>query len=236
MLKSMFSDNLFDIFEGKWNKEIDPVYEDRMGRNVFAASELKKDAEISTILNLGGGGKRHLEKALNSSAISVKEVDMQGECDLQVDIDSLEQLPFQDQSFDVVCAFDVLEHLENFHLINQEMLRVSKRFMLISLPNSAAEIIPIVMRNKFQTQPNFNRGVFSIFYGIPLRKPDDRHRWWLYFQDIVRYYYYFSLENGSRVEFWIPRLNIKKKIFKFIFGEHIFFTFFCPTVWIKIYK
>ncbi len=227
--------DLLKVFDASHNKRINPHYLDRAGRNQFAAAELTK-TPIKSILNIGGGGRRHLEQSLASTDIRVYEIDLQGDCDLQANIDQLTTLPFEDRSFDVVCAFDVLEHLENFHLINEEMFRVAKDYVLISLPNSASEICFDVFWNRPQTRPDVNRGTFSIFYGLPVVPPEDRHRWWLYFSDIIRYYYYFSLKHNAELEFWTPSLNLKKKIFKALFGAHLYYTFFCPHVWIKLKK
>jgi len=227
--------DLLKIFEGARNSQVDPYYLDRTGRNRFAASQLNK-LPVSSILNLGGGGHRHLQQSLGRKDIMVYEMDIQGDCDLRVNLDQLQGLPFDDRSFDVVCAFDVLEHLENFHLINDEMYRVARDYVLISLPNSAAEIFYDAFWNRPQIESNKNRGTYSIFYGLPLVPPDDRHRWWLYFQDIVRFYYYFSLKNNADLEFWVPKLNFKKRLFQKIFGKHLYYTFFCPHVWVKIKK
>ena len=227
--------DLLEIFEAHHNAEIDPYYLDRADRNRFAAKQLDR-TNIERILNLGGGGARHLQENISSEHIEVYEVDVQGDCDLKVNLDSLEALPFEDGSFDVVCAFDVLEHLEKFHLLNEEMLRVAKDHVLISLPNSAAELFCEFFRNKPQKDPDLDRGVFSKFYGLPLVPPEDRHRWWIYFHDIIRFYYYFSQKHDATLEFWTPRLNARKKIFKSIFGTHIYHALFCPAVWVKISK
>lgn len=226
--------NLLEFFETHRNSDVNPVYIDRADRNRFAAAQLQR-APAKRILNLGGGGARHLQARLPQD-VSVFEIDMQGDCDLQVNLDSLPTLPFEDNSFDVACAFDVLEHLENFHLLNAEMFRVAKDYMLVSLPNSAAEIPFDVLRNRPQKHAELDRGTYSQFYGLPLRPPSDRHRWWIYFQDIVRFYYFFSLQYGASVEFWTPRLNLKKKLFRAVFGGHFYYSFFCPFIWIKIKK
>lgn len=225
--------DLQKIFGAHRNPDINPHYIERADRNRFAARELQK-TEVRKILNLGGGGARHLKASLPHNDIDVFEIDIQGDCDLKVNLDALTRLPFTDQSFDVTCAFDVLEHLENFHLLHEEMLRVSKDYVLISLPNSTTEIVFNLLRNKPKIDRPSHEGVFSKFYGLPLEYPSDRHRWWIYFEDIVRFYYYFSLKHELSLEFWTPRLSFRKGLFKTIFGARIYYSFFCPHVWIKI--
>lgn len=44
-------------------------------------------------------------------------------------------LPFEDRSFDLVCAIEVLEHLERPRDALAEMRRVAKRALLLSVPN-----------------------------------------------------------------------------------------------------
>lgn len=231
----VLASDLMDVFNSYNNNNINPYYLERAGRNEFAARQLNR-YNVKKILNLGGGGCRHLKNSLNNDDINVYEVDLQGDCDLRVDIDSLSALPFDNCSFDVVCAFDVLEHLENFHLINEEMFRVAKDFVLISLPNSSCEIFFDVLFNRPQKERDMNRGVYSKFYGLPLVSPVDRHRWWIYFFDVIRYYYCFSLKNNAKIEFWTLKLNFKRKLFKFIFGARLYYTFFSPHIWIKITK
>jgi ubiquinone/menaquinone biosynthesis C-methylase UbiE len=48
-------------------------------------------------------------------------------------------LPFDDKSFDVVTCVDVLEHVENYHLFLDELLRVAKRVVFFSTPNRRLE-------------------------------------------------------------------------------------------------
>ena len=227
--------DLLQVFKTHRNPNINPHYRDRADRNRFAAEQLQR-TQVKRIVNLGGGGARHLQASLSNNEIEVYEVDIQGDCDLKVNLDSLPDLPFADRSFDVVCALDVLEHLENFHLLNEEMFRVAKDYVLISLPNSAAEIFYDFFRNRPQKHSDLDSGTFSKFYGLPLRPPTDRHRWWIYFHDIIRFYFCFSLRHDASLEFWTPRLNIQKSLFKSVFGAHLYYSFFCPHVWVKISK
>lgn len=233
--KEVLGCDLLQIFEAHRNRGVDPYYVDRADRNRFAAEQLRGTA-IKRILNLGGGGARHLQANLGETSAKVFEVDVQGECDLKLNLDTISRLPFENDSFDVACAFDVLEHLENFHLLNEEMLRVAKNYVLISLPNSAAEIPYEFFRNRPQKHADCNSGAFSKFYGLPLKAPTDRHRWWIYFHDIVRFYLYFSRKHNVALEFWTPRLNMRKTLFKSVFGPHLYYSFFCPFVWIKLTK
>jgi hypothetical protein len=227
--------DLMEIFNRYRNESVNPFYLDRADRNMFAAKHLK-DTSVRKILNIGGGGKRHLEESLNDNEFSVYEIDIEGDCDLKVNLDTLSALPFEDCSFDAVCSFDVLEHLENFHLINEEMFRVAKDYILIALPNSSCEIFFDPFFNRPQRAKDLDRGVYSKFYGLPLTRPSDRHRWWIYFFDAIRYYYYFSLKFNVKIEFWTLKLNLKHRIFKSIFGAYWYYMFFSPYIWVKIYK
>ena len=143
--RRVLGSDLLQVFKDRRNERIDPYYLDRADRNRFAAEQLRGTG-ARRILNLGGGGRRHLQASLASPVTEVYEIDVQGDCDLKVNLDTLQRLPFDDASFDVVCAFDVLEHLENFHLLNDEMFRVARDYVLISLPNSATELPNDVLR------------------------------------------------------------------------------------------
>lgn len=231
----VLSSDLIEVFNRYRNETVNPFYLDRAGRNIFAAKQLKKSS-IKSILNIGSGGKRHLKESLNDINFKVYDIDIEGDCDLKINLDTLSSLPFADSSFDAVCSFDVLEHLENFHLINEEMFRVAKDYVLIALPNSSCEVFFDPFFNRPQTVKDLDRGVYSKFYGLPLVRPSDRHRWWIYFFDAVRYYYFFSMRFNAKIEFWTLRPSLKHRIFKMIFGAHWYYMFFTPYIWVKIYK
>lgn len=226
--------NSIKFFNLKRNKNINPYYADRNERNSFAAGiivDYLKD--VTSILNIGGGGKRHLKKNIGDRSISVFEIDLGGDIDMKLNLDEIESLPFADGEFNLACAFDVLEHIEQFHLINDELLRVSNKHILISLPNSACEIFSTVLFNK-RIYNDVENGYYSKYYGLPLQKPSDRHRWWIYFEDIVRFYQEFSIKNNLDIEFFISKENFKKRAFKFLFGDRIYYNFFIPYVWVHL--
>jgi ubiquinone/menaquinone biosynthesis C-methylase UbiE len=212
-----------------------PAYDDREGRNHWAASVVKTFPGNS-ILNLGGGGKRHLQKYLSSQQ-HVHEVDIVGDLDTKLNLDEIDRLPFANDSFDTCCAFEVLEHLERFHLICDEMFRVCKSTLLISLPNSAVEIVGICRNTRIYDDPLEN-GVYSKFNGLPLKVPEDRHRWWLTFEDIIRYFVWFEQAKSCNVRFFVPNYDasLKRKALRILFGRRLCLTLFCSSVWVKIQK
>jgi hypothetical protein len=232
--KALLSLDLNRLFEKHLDRSVNASYGDREGRNRFAAKQII-GLGLKNILNIGGGGKRDLIKNINKT-FNVFEIDIVGDCDLHLNLDQIDRLPFEDNSFDLCCAFDVLEHLEQFHLINEELYRVSKSSVLIALPNSATEIFYNVVLNHPQKRPDLNRGTFSKFYGLPLLVPEDRHRWWLYFQDIVRFYYFFAQKNKCELTFWTIENGMKRQILSFFLRQHIVNTFFVPHLWIKLDK
>ena len=91
-------------------------------------------------------------------------------------VGSATALPFADDTYDVVCAFQMLEHLpyENALLAFREMVRVSRRHVVISLPDAK-----IVWRYQFYI-PKF--GTFDKFIPRPSRGTqqhqfDGEHYW-----------------------------------------------------------
>jgi len=212
-----------------------PLYQEREARNRWAAELLRGNAG-RTALNLGGGGARHLGKHLGSRW-QVHELDVGGDSDTTLDLDRVERLPFADRSFDVCCALDVLEHLEQFHLIVDEMFRVARSMLLISLPNAAVEL-PVICRNLRYYNDASQNGVYSKFYGLPLTRPTDRHRWWLTFDDIVRFFLWTERVKSCAVEFYVPddAFSIKRKLLRLVAGERLFLNLCCSSVWVRVVK
>lgn len=128
--------------------------------------------------------KQHLdEKALYWG------IGLGGHPDQQVD---LEQglLPFGDSSFDCVLCLDVLEHLEHIHQIFDECCRVSRGYVIISLPNPLGLLYS---RLRFgDEQP----GQLTKYYGLPVEPPGERHRW------------FFSYEEAEKFILYRARLNL----------------------------
>jgi 2-polyprenyl-3-methyl-5-hydroxy-6-metoxy-1,4-benzoquinol methylase len=61
---------------------------------------------------------------------------------------SIYELPYKDKSFDLVVCTEVLEHLGEPKKALKEMLRVSKKYLLISVPNEPLFMISNFLRGK----------------------------------------------------------------------------------------
>lgn len=77
-------------------------------------------------------------------------------------------IPFKNNSFDTVLALDVLEHVDNLYYLFNELKRVSKKYIIINLPN--------LYHFKFRLKYVFGKSIGGK-YGIPIKKPPDRHKW-----------------------------------------------------------
>ena len=97
-------------------------------------------------------------------------------------------LPFSDKSFDVVVALDVLEHVDDIHFALAELCRVSKRWVVITLPNAY----------ELRGRVKFLLGrPLSGKYGLPPEPPKDRHRWIFSLADARKFLY----TGGKKYEF-----------------------------------
>jgi 2-polyprenyl-3-methyl-5-hydroxy-6-metoxy-1,4-benzoquinol methylase len=85
-----------------------------------------------------GIGNGFVSKYLRNKDITVTTVDIEEALQPDVVADIL-QLPFPDASFDVVTAYEVLEHMpyEKSVMGLRELARVSSRWALISLPDAS---------------------------------------------------------------------------------------------------
>ena len=153
--------------------------------------------------------KRYLPKG-----IKYKGIDIEGEPDIILDLDKSVKLPIKDKEYDIIVCADVLEHLENIHEVFDEICRVTRKHIIITLPIPTS-IFWRYLLNRYYSN-NFEKskshGLFSKYYGLPLEKPVDRHRWFYNNKEAERFIKYRSEKNGFSVSY-IELLDLKPNIF-----------------------
>jgi SAM-dependent methyltransferase len=115
-------------------------------------------------------------------------IDIAGKPDQVVDLET-GVLPFCDGLFDCVVASDVLEHLEALHDIFDECLRVSSRYVIVTLPNSAAAV-----KRACATGGDMPRN-----YGLPREAVLSRHRWLFNWLDAFGFVFELSLNRRCQL-------------------------------------
>lgn len=132
----------------------------------FAAA-LQKYSNV-LILDLGCRNKElqpYLESAVTYQGIDFEDSEYVLKHNLE------EGIPFENKSFDVVFALDILEHLENIHFLMHEIRRVARNEAIIALPNCY----------HWHYKLNIMRGKpLNTKYILPNEKTIDRHRWLTY--------------------------------------------------------
>jgi len=105
-------------------------------------------------------------------------IDIGGTPDIKINLEEIERLPFENGSFDAIVCTDVLEHVDNFHHIFGELLRVTRGCAILSLPNCWAGARQPIARG---------RGQFA-HYGLPLDRPMDRHKWFFSLTEAMAFF------------------------------------------------
>jgi len=108
------------------------------GRFVSYYHQLSEVLKLSpnSVLEIGAGDKVFGSYIKNNSDILYNSVDFASDLNPDIVAD-IRQLPLDDKSYDVVCAFEVLEHLpfDDLETAIYELSRVAKQAVIISLPH-----------------------------------------------------------------------------------------------------
>ncbi|HUT22279.1 MAG TPA: methyltransferase domain-containing protein [Candidatus Bipolaricaulota bacterium] len=186
-------------------------YHNRDERNRFIVQELGEYLG-ENILNIGGGGENHLKKYL-PSARGYFEVDLAGSPDLRINLEKDLPLPFEDNKFDSVVCTDVLEHLDNLHEVFGELARVSKKYIIISLPNAVADVLSYFKKIKAKNVSDLDKrkqfGSRAKYYGLPFEKPLDRHKWFFSYTDVEEFLDYQAKKHNLNIVELFP---IKREV------------------------
>jgi len=87
------------------------------------------------ILDVGCGGRLEEHRPLSGENVVSVDIDTEAKASVRGDI---QLLPFPDNSFDIVYASHVLEHVHNPMQAVEELKRVTKNIVIIKVPNAHA--------------------------------------------------------------------------------------------------
>lgn len=139
-------------------------------------SIIEIDDNIKKVLEVGIGN-RTLTNYLLQHGFNVTTCDHAE--DLHPDyVADVKKLPFSDNEFDVSLAFEILEHIpfSDFKIGLSELTRVSKKYVIISIPNSSSYI---EFKLKFSFPKIRNKSIHGKIQ-IPnflTRQGESNHKW-----------------------------------------------------------
>lgn len=149
--------------------QTDYRYVDRPTKARYVWLKYHKILRARRILDVGADNG-YLKSQIDPAA-TYWGIGLGGAPDQRVDLDQVDRLPFDSHAFDTVLCLDVLEHLENAHGIFDELCRVSRRHVIVSLPNPWKNFWRMLRKGPYcQEEP-------LKYYGLPPVAPRDRHRW-----------------------------------------------------------
>lgn len=129
-------------------------------------------------------------------------IDMSEAADIQLNLERIDRLPFEDNVFNCVICADVLEHLDNLHLMFAELFRVSANYVIIAWPN-----------NWVNARVPIERGIGTFkHYGLPAEKPRDRHKWFFNISEAKAFMHAF-LEKHPEIQILEERVTEKPRWF-----------------------
>ena len=158
----------------------DSSYDDK-GRFHSYYYQIKFITELNpeSILEIGVGNKT-LINYLRQHGLNIKSCDL--DKDLNPDfVGDVRDLPFKDNEFDVVCAFQIIEHIpwEDVPKALSELKRVAKKNVIISIPFTAVTIEAMIKSSIFMHL--FRRWTFGFLINLEFItrkwKYDGVHYW-----------------------------------------------------------
>jgi hypothetical protein len=138
-----------------------------------------------------GADECHLKRHLGDDA-SYVGIGLGGSPDREIDLDK-EKIPFDDNSFDCVLCTDVLEHLENIHAVFDELCRVSRRWVIVSLPSPWQDFFTMLKEGYYAEDRTMK------FYNLPPEPTEDRHRWFFSTEEAEKFISYRAEKNGMNI-------------------------------------
>ncbi len=208
------------------------AYNNRSERQRFVSSFFLRPTE-GQIVDVGCWNNE-LRKLVGQNCIGV---DKAGKPDLFIDLEY--GLPFKDCSFECVVCLDVLEHIERVHLLFDELLRVSKDYVIVSLPNNWASVLCALLR-VLTGRGIDNRRQFLKQYGLPPFAPKDRHIWFFNYTEAKNFVLTKIQGKGWKPLIVEPCISRKIRTFVLPIFRLLFWIryedFLARTIWIILKK
>ncbi len=180
------------------------------------------------VLDVGSGGAGLCSHVRKCTSI---DIDPTSYPDVFVNLEQA-SLPFSASSFDCIVCTDVLEHLENNHLVFAELVRVTKGFILISLPNNW------LSARKAIRFGSLNRPLK--YYGLPLDPPNDRHRWFFSYAEAEAFLFGMSNRFNLKVRQLYPYFGKRNQVMAWILSPFLtqqrIGNLYASSVWVVFEK
>jgi SAM-dependent methyltransferase len=137
----------------------------RLYRSKFEEVAQLLDPQTRTLLDVGcrdGRLKKFLPENIDYSGIDLFPGPYVSKtCNIE------QGIPYPDNAFDTVVALDILEHTDNIWFSFSELVRISRRQLMVVLPNSY----------HWKERLRFLRGKEGGKHVMPPEPIQDRHRW-----------------------------------------------------------
>lgn len=201
-------------------------YQSREERAAYTCKKYGKFLQ-ERILDVGCGDA-HLKALVGSEYIGI---DITGKPDVIFDLEQ-GKLPFKDNSFDCVVCTDVLEHLEKIHGMFFELARVTRKYVIISLPNNWNPFIKKILKGESDLK----------FYGLPVEKPKDRHKWFFNYEEAKNFIYGVAEKVEMNVIICEPYCHFEQRrpiinlLAKTILNEKRYNSIFALALWAVLEK
>ena len=164
-------------------------YTDRKSKYEYV---YKKYGAILTDSILDIGSDQSYLKDHLGSEIKYTGVAMTDKADIFMNLEE-GKIPCEPNSYECVMCLDVLEHIENCHDVFDQMCAISKKYVLIALPNPWSDFWGMLR----YPEPNVAPGLK--FYGLPQEKPEDRHKWFFSKTEAEEFISYRAKKNGMNL-------------------------------------
>lgn len=168
----------------------DFTYHDRKSKSEYVWKKYRPILAGKSILDVGAD-EQHLKQYLPDDT-QYTGIGLGGNPDKVVNLEK-SPIPFDDNHFDTVLCLDVLEHVDNIHAVYDELCRVAKQHVIISLPSPWSDFYSMMHKG------DYSPGKHMKYYGLPKEPPEDRHKWFFSFDEAKDFIYHRAEKNGLSV-------------------------------------